>query len=82
VDRRIKATQKDKNGNIIALCNPGEDWSPMSKDAVLKDIRGAKRSYYVQELPQKIYVRGAAGNTLQTTLDKTSKNNLNNLPTV
>jgi hypothetical protein len=82
MDRRIKATQKDVNGNVIALCNPGESWSPLSKDSVLRDIKSAKRSYYVQELPQKMYLRAAPGNTLQTTLDKASKNNLNNLPTV
>ncbi len=82
MDRRVKATQKDKNGNIIALCNPGETWSPLSKRDVLKDIKGAKRSYYVHELPQKAYVRVVSGNSLQTTADKSSSNNLDNLPTL
>ncbi len=82
MDRRIKATQKDVNGNVIALCNPGESWSPVSKDAVLSDIRCARRSYYVQELPQKVYIRATRDNTLQTTADKGSKNNLDNLPSV
>jgi hypothetical protein len=82
MDRRVKATKKDVNGNVVALCNPGESWSPVSKDAVLRDIKGARRSYYVQELKQRVYVRAAPGNTLQTTLDAACKNNLNNLPTV
>ena len=81
MDRRVKATQKDVKGNVIALCNPGESWSPVSKDAVLRDIKSARRSYYVQELPQKVYIRAARDNSLQTTLDKASKNNLDNLPT-
>lgn len=82
MDRRIKATQKDRNGNIVALCNPGEDWSPRSKEAVLHDIKSAKRSYYVQEVQQKMYVRATQGNVLQTTADRASKNNLDNLPSV
>jgi hypothetical protein len=80
MDRRIKSTKKDSKGNVIALCNPDESWSPVTKDAVLRDIRGARRSYYVQELPQKAYVRAERDNTLQTTSDKASKNNLDNLP--
>ncbi len=82
MDRRIKATQKDRNGNIVALCNPGEDWSPRSKEAVLRDIKSAKRSYYVQEVQQKMYVRATQGNVLQTTSDRASKNNLDNLPSI
>jgi hypothetical protein len=82
MDRRIKATKRDAKGNVVALCNPGESWSPVSTDIVLRDIKSARRSYYVQELPRKVFVRAAPGNTLQTTLDKASKNNLNNLPTI
>lgn len=82
MDRRIKATKKDGHGNVVALCNPDESWSPVNKDTVMRDIKSARRSYYVQELPQKVYVRVTSENTLQTTADKASKNNLNNLPTL
>jgi hypothetical protein len=82
MDRRIKATKRDKHGNVVALCNPGERWSPVSMDTVLREIKSARRSYYVQELPQKVYVRATAENKLLTTPDSASKNNLNNLPTV
>lgn len=82
MDRRVKATKKDKSGNIIAFCNPGEKWSPLSKNDVLKDIKSAKRSYYVQELPQKAYIRIVSGDLLQTNADKASSNNLDNLPTL
>jgi len=80
MDRRIKATEKDARGNVIALCNPEESWSPVTKDTVLRDIKNARCSYYVQELPQKVYIRAARDNTLHTTLDKASKNHLENLP--
>ncbi len=80
MDRRIKSTKKDSNGNVIALCNPDESWSPVAKDTVLRDIRSARRSYYVQELPKRVYIRVERDNTLETTSDQTSKNNLNNLP--
>ncbi len=82
MDRRIKTTQKDAKGNVVALCNSGESWSPVSKDVVLRDIKNARRSYYVQELAQKVYVRASRNDTLQTTLDASSKNNLDNLPSV
>ncbi len=82
MDRRIRATQKDAHGNVIALCNSEENWSPVSKEEVLREIKNARRSYYVQELPQKVYVRAARNNKLETTLDKASKNNLDNLPSV
>lgn len=82
MDRRIKATLKDKNGNIIAFGNPGESWSPRSKEDVLRDIKGMRRSYYVQEVQQKKYIRVTPGNALQTTVDKAHKNNLDNLPSL
>lgn len=82
MDRRIKAVKRDRKGNVVAFCNPGESWSPVNIDVVVRDIKSARRSYYVQELPQKMYVRATAANVLQTTPDMGSKNNLNNLPTI
>lgn len=82
MDRRVKATKKDKNGNITALCNPGEKWSPLSMKDALRDIKSAKRSYYVQELPKRTYVRVVTGDLLQTTTDKTNGNSLEKLPTL
>ena len=82
MDRRIKAVKKDEQGNIVALCNPGKSWSPRSVGDVVKDIRGNKRSYYVQESENRTYVRLLAGNELQTTADAASANGLDNLPSV
>ncbi len=80
MDRRVKATKRDHSGNIIALCNPGQSWSPRRAADVIKDITSSRKSYYVQELPQRRYVRLVSPNRLETTDDTTSKNNLQNLP--
>ncbi len=80
MDRRVRATKRDRAGNIIALCNPGQTWSPRRTADVIQDINSCRRSYYVQELAQRRYVRIVNRDTLQTTDDTTSKNNLDNLP--
>ena len=82
MDRRVRATKKDRDGNIVALCNPDEAWSPRGKADVIKDIKSNKKSYYVEEVPRRTYVRIVSGNSLQTTLDESSSNNLNRLPQV
>ncbi len=80
MDRRVKATKRDRSGNIIALCNPGQNWSPRRTADVIQDINSWRRSYYVEELPRRRYVRVVDGHALQTTDDTKSKNNLDNLP--
>jgi hypothetical protein len=82
MDRRVKAIKRDRKGNIVALCNPGESWSPRRTVDVVKDIARNQRSYYVKELERRTYVRLLPGGVLQTTKDADSKNNLGNLPTV
>ena len=80
MDRRVKMTKKDRDGNIIALCNPGQSWSPRKTTDIVRDIIAAKTSYYVMESERRSYVRVTAGRALETTADETSENNLNNLP--
>lgn len=80
MDRKVTATKKDRNGNIIALCNKGQSWSPRRKADVIKDILNNKTSYYVHEADRRAYVRIVSGNALQTTPDATSNNNLDKLP--
>lgn len=79
MDRRIKATKKSRDGKIVALCNPGQSWSPRKTTEVIGDISSNKRSYYVQEADRRIYVRVVDG-ALRTTADKTSGNHLDALP--
>jgi hypothetical protein len=82
MDRRITAVKRDRAGKIVALCNVGQSWSPRRAQNVLQDIRAGRKSYYVQELPQRTYVRAAAGAELQTTPDAKSRNSLEQLPSV
>ena len=82
MDRRVRATKKDENGNIVALCNSGQSWSPRQKADVIRDIQSNRRSYYVEEAPRRTYVRVVSGGSLQTTPDERNSNNLNKLPEV
>lgn len=80
VDRKVKSIKKDRNGNITALCNAEESWSPRLKADVVKDITENKKSYYVQQVARRSYVRVASGNALITTSDAKSQNHLDRLP--
>ena len=80
MDRRVRATKKDRNGKIIALCNAGEKWSPRRSADIVKDIQMNKKSYYVEEAPRRKYVRVVSGGLLQTTSDETNSNSLDRLP--
>jgi hypothetical protein len=80
MDRRIKAVKKDRNGNVVAFCNPDESWSPRRTTDVARDISKNQRSYYVQEQGRRVYVRVLAGGRLQTTKDAESGNHLSKLP--
>lgn len=79
MDRRIKTTKRARDGRIVALCNPGEPWSPRKMSDVIGDIHSNKQSYYVQELERRTYVRIFEG-ALRTTTDTNSRNHLDALP--
>ena len=80
MDRRITAVRKDRKGNIVTLCNPGESWSPRRKADVILDITNNRRSYYVKEGAVRSYLGVGQGGSLESTKDAASPNNLNNLP--
>ena len=80
MDRRIKAVKKDRKGNIVTFCNPGESWSPRRKADVILDITSNRRSYYVREAAGRSYLRVGQGGSLESTKDEASPNNLKNLP--
>jgi hypothetical protein len=61
MDRRIRGTKKDREGNIISLCNPGQSWSPRRTKDVVRDINSGKKSYYVQEQDRRSYLRSISG---------------------
>lgn len=82
-DRRVRTSGKDAAGDITALCNPGETWSPRLKEDVIDDIESKLHTYYVEEAGGRAdvqVVHGENGKYLRSTADSTSKNNLDNLP--
>ena len=82
-ERRVTRTRKDKDGDITALCDPGALWSPCLKRAAIEDIESRTHLYFVEVRWEKVYihvVQGPRGKYLRTDPDKTSKNNLDDLP--
>lgn len=84
MDRRVTQSRKDKDGDITGLCSPGASWSPRSKADVISDIENGTHSYYVDAAGYRTdvsVVKHPNGSKyLRTSTDKTSKNNLDNLP--
>lgn len=83
-DRRVTQTRKDEDGDIRALCNPAETWSPRYKAGAISDIESSVHTYYVQRpggLRTDIHVvPGPTGKYLRTDPDSTAGNNLDELP--
>lgn len=47
--RRVTHLRKDSEGEIDALCNPKEPWSPRARAEVIRDIELGVHTYYVEE---------------------------------
>jgi hypothetical protein len=46
-DRLVTENRKSFNGNIIALYNPDESWSPRFKHDAIRDIESNIHSYFM-----------------------------------
>ncbi len=83
-DRDVTQTRKDTDGDITALCNPGQIWSPQMKRDAISDIENRVHRYFVPWSDGKrteiCVVNGPTGKYLRTDRDDTSRNNLNDLP--
>ena len=82
-DRRVTQSGKNNEGDITALCNPTQFWSPRPKLSAISDIENAIHVYYVDRAGYRSNVQVIAdpdGKYLRTTADRTSANNLANLP--
>lgn len=80
-DRRVTKSGKDTDGDITKLCNPGAEWSPVSKADAVRHISNKIHTYYVQQPGTKrtdIHVYD--GKHLRTDPDGDDENNLDNLP--
>jgi hypothetical protein len=88
--KKVTNTKKAREGDILTLCNPGQFWSPVSKEEAIKEIERSGKPYSVNS-PYFTEVAGIRssivvmddrlrGKYLRTDPDKTSKNNLEALP--
>jgi len=82
--RKITGTKKDNDGDILALCNSGEYWSPVSKEQAIREIDGGVNTYYTYidgKNAEIIVVKNPnGGKFLRTNKDSSTKNNLAELP--
>lgn len=83
-DRHVLATRKNDPGDITALCNRNESWSPRSKKDAILDIESKTHSYYVIISSRRVNIHvvndPSKGKYLRTDPDKTTINNLDTLP--
>ena len=83
-DRQVTRTRKNRDGDILALCNTGQSWSPRQKRDAIDDIETSRHSYFVRwENGNRTEIRvvnGPAGKYLRTDRDNTTHNNLDDLP--
>lgn len=83
IERFVRQTGKDANGDITALCNSGESWSPVPKAHAIEQITAGTHRYTVAWAsgPTQIHVvQGANGPYLRTDRDNSPTNNLDELP--
>lgn len=83
--RQVTKARKDSDGDITALCNPSEYWSPRAKADAISDIELNVHSYYVmlssyEEVDIHVVNDPNKGKYLRTDPDKTATNNLDDLP--
>jgi len=83
-DRQVRQTRKESTGDITALCNPHEYWSPRQRADAIQDIEDKIHTYYVLwpdgKRTEIRVVSGANGKYLRTDRDTTTRNNLDDLP--
>ena len=83
--RAVAKTGKDGDGDIVSLCNPGEFWSPRSKQWAIYDIEAGIHTYYVpwsngSSTEIKVVFGPGGKKYLRTDRDNTTRNNLDDLP--
>jgi hypothetical protein len=81
-ERDVTQTRKDRDGDITALCNPGQSWSPRSRSNAISDIESGTHRYFVPWTDGKrTEIKVVNGpKYLRTDRDNTSRNNLDDLP--
>ena len=83
--RPVTGVRTDALGNIVALCSPGEVWSPRSTTRIIRDIESGVHSYYVLARSGPLTVRvvpATDGKLLWAAPEGTACNDLHDLPSV
>jgi hypothetical protein len=86
--REVTHVRRNDDGDITALCNPGEAWSPREKEDAIADIEMGNHDYYVvvkgNKVPIDVVHRPMAakdkGFYLRTVKDGEMPHNLDELP--
>ena len=82
--REVLQTRKNSQGDILALCNPSQIWSPRAKSDAIRDIEIGLSTYFFPwfdgTTTQVHVVNGPTGKYLRTDKDQTTRNNLDDLP--
>lgn len=81
--REVTHVSRNSDGTIKALGNPGERWSPRSKEAVIRDITGNIHGYHVKRGAEEVEIGvvHTGGRYLRTEPDDPSvMDNLADLP--
>lgn len=83
-DRAVRKTGKDRDGDITALCDSGQVWSPRKKADAIYDIENKIHTYHVPWTSGRTEIRvvndPVKGKYLRTDRDNTTRNNLDDLP--
>lgn len=84
--RIVTHSRKNQDGDILALCNPGQDWSPRRKNDAINDIGSRLHDYYVNVQGEgRVRILVVPNPTtgrrhLRTHRDGRRRNNLDSLP--
>lgn len=81
--REVRESCKDRDGDIIGLCDPGQIWSPRRSTDVIRDIESGIHRYVVPWQSGATEIRVVndpwKGKYLRTDRDNTTRNNLDDL---
>ncbi len=84
-DRPVTGVRTDPLGNIVALCNPAERWSPRTTTQIIRDIESELHRYYVPCARGSVSVRvvpEGRGKRLWAATGDAACSDLHDLPSV
>ncbi len=81
---RIVTQVRQSRGKVVAVCHPGQSWSPRSVADVIADLRRGDHRYVAADAAGRtspiLVVNGRHGAYLRTKADASAQNNLDELP--